>query len=214
MVIILNYEVIFYHSGKTSEIEKVISSKLSPVEMEMSQSFAATIPTELAEFLGRSLDRSDVVIIVGGLDGGKQSTDNVLSTVLSTNGSKMKSNKIVDDNGNNGYIIRCLEQTIIVLPDETAVISNMLDKKIVSELSQIYKLKQKANNTPSIESITNELDRQLASMGRVRTSVLTEEEQKPKKSLKGIKAAIIILIALSILQLLSAGYLYLTNYML
>lgn len=213
-MIILNYEIIFYHSGKTSEIEKVISSKLSPVGMEMSQSLAATVPTELAEFLGKSLDRVDTVIIVGGLDGGKQSTDNVLSTVLSTNGSKMKSNKIVDDNGNNGYIIKCLEQTIIVLPDETAVIANMLERKIVSELSQIYKLKPKSENTPSIESITKELDRQLASMDRVRTPVAAVQDKKPEKSLKGLKAAIITLTVLSLVQLLSAGYLYLINYML
>lgn len=211
---VLNYEIIFYHSGKTAEIEQAISSKLSSVGMELSQSAAATSPTELAGFLAESLDRADAVIITGGLDGGKQSTDNVLSTVLSTNGSKMKSNKIVDENGNIGYIIKCLEQTIVVFPDETPVIKTMLDKKVISEFKEIYQLKQKKDDTPSIEKITKELDRQLSTMDRVRTPIKpVEEDTKKPKHLKSFKITAAVLAVLAMLQLLTAGYLYLTNYM-
>lgn len=215
-MIILNYEIIFYHSGKTAEIEQTISSKLSSVEMELSQSVAATSPTELAEFLGLSLDRVDAVIIVGGLDGGKQSTDNVLSTVLSTNGSKMESKKIIDENDNSSYIIKCRDQVITVFPDETSVIANMLDKKLISELKETYKLKQKKDDTPPIEKITKELDRQLSSMGRTRVNVQrvsAEEDIKPGRGLKVLKIAVIVLGTLSVVQLLAAGYLYLVNYM-
>ncbi len=211
-VTILNYEIIFYHSCKTAEIEKLISSKLSMIEMNLSQSFAATEPTELAQFLEQSLNRVDSVIIIGGLDGGKQSTDKVLSTVLSGKGSKMDSKKIVDDNENVGYIIKCREQSIIVLPDETNVIGIMLDKRIISELSETYKLKKQENKTPPIESIAGELDRQLSSIKRSPVTGIKIEEQ-PKKGLKAMKVGIITLGVLGLLQLLSAGYIYLTNYM-
>lgn len=213
-MIFLDYEIIFYHSGKTAEIEKAINQRLRSTGMNMSQSAAAVSPTELADMLSESLERSDTVIIVGGLDGGRQSTENVLSTVLSTNGSKMKSNKIVDDSGNIAYMIRCLEQTILVFPDETDVITSMLDAKIISELTKIYKLKPVEKNTPSIDEIANELDRQLAKVSRTRTNIAVAESDRPKeKSFIGFKISIAVLTALAAVQLIVAGCIYLMNFM-
>ena len=212
-MIFLDYEIIFYHSGRTAEIEKAINQRLEKTGMNMSQSAAAVSPTELADMLGKSLDRVDAVIIVGGLDGGSQSTESVLSTVLSTNGSKMKSNKIVDENGNIAYMIRCLEQTIFVFPDETDVITSMLDAKIISELTKIYKLKSVRETKPSIDEITDELDRQLAGISRTRTNIAATIDATPKKSLMGLKIAIAVLTALAAIQLVVAGCIYFTNFM-
>lgn len=211
-MIFLDYEIIFYHSGRTAEIEKAINQRLEKTGMNMSQSAAAVSPAELADMLSTSLDRSEAVIIVGGLDGGSQSTENVLSAVLSTNGSKMKSNKIVDDSGNTAYMIRCLEQTILVFPDETDVITSMLDAKIISELAGIYKLKPVQENTPSIDEIANELDRQLAGISRTRTNI-TSDDHPSKKSFTGLKIAIAVLMALAAIQLAAAGCIYFTNFM-
>lgn len=210
----LDYEIIFYHSGKTAEIERTINLQLSQIEMNMLQSFAATTPTELAQMLGQSLERVDAVIIVGGLDGGKQSTDNVLSTILSTNGLKMESNKIVDDKGNIAYIIRCLEQTIIVFPDETSVIASMLKMKISALLAEIYKLKVKKSSGPSIESVTKELDRQLSDISKTRTKLPYGNEKKIKQSgsLRKLKIAITVLAALAAVQLVTAACLYYINF--
>lgn len=212
-MICLDYEIIFYHSGRTAEIEKAINQRLEKTGMNMSQSAAAVSPAELADMLSESLNRSEMVIIVGGLDGGRQSTENVLSAVLSTNGSKMKSNKIVDESGNTSYMIRCLEQTILVFPDETEVITSMLDAKIISELAEIYKLKPVQKNTPSIDEIASELDRQLAGISRNRTNISADSNKVPKKSFIGLKISIAVLTALAALQLAAAGYIYFTNFM-
>lgn len=212
-MICLDYEIIFYHSGRTAEIEKAINQRLEKTGMNMSQSAAAVSPAELADMLSESLDRSEMVIIVGGLDGGRQSTENVLSAVLSTNGSKMKSNKIVDESGNVSYMIRCLEQTILVFPDETEIITSMLDAKIISELAEIYKLKPVQKNTPSIDEIASELDRQLAGISRTRTNISADSNKVPKKSFIGLKISIAVLTALAALQLAAAGYIYFTNFM-
>ncbi|MGN1456819.1 MAG: hypothetical protein ACI4XP_02560 [Acutalibacteraceae bacterium] len=209
----MDYEIIFYHSGRTAEIEKAINQRLEKTGMNMSQSAAAVSPAELADMLSESLDRSEMVIIVGGLDGGRQSTENVLSAVLSTNGSKMKSNKIVDESGNVSYMIRCLEQTILVFPDETEIITSMLDAKIISELAEIYKLKPVQKNTPSIDEIASELDRQLAGISRTRTNISADSDKMPKKSFIGLKISIAVLTALAALQLAAAGYIYFTNFM-
>ena len=212
-MIFLDYEIIFYHSGKTAEIEKAINQRLGNTGMNMSHSAAAVSPTELADMLSESLERSEAVIIVGGLDGGRQSTENVLSAVLSTNGSKMKSNKIVDDSGNIAYMIRCLEQTIFVFPDETDVITSMLDAKIISELGKIYKLKPAEKNTPSIDEIANELDRQLAGISRTRTNIAVADSKPKEKSFIGFKISIAVLTALAAVQLIVAGCIYLMNFM-
>lgn len=212
-MICLDYEIIFYHSGRTAEIEKAINQRFEKTGMNMSQSAAAVSPAELADMLSESLDRSEMVIIVGGLDGGSQSTENVLSAVLSTNGSKMKSKKIVDESGNVSYMIRCLEQTILVFPDETEIITSMLDAKIISELAEIYKLKPVQKNTPSIDEIASELDRQLAGISRTRTNISADSNKVPKKSFIGLKISIAVLTALAALQLAAAGYIYFTNFM-
>ena len=211
-MIFLDYEIIFYHSGKTAEIEKTINQRLEKTGMNMSQSAAAVSPTELADMLGKALDRVEAVIIVGGLDGGTQSTENVLSSVLSTNGSKMNSKKIVDENGNISYMIRCREQTILVFPDETDVIISMLDAKIIAELIEIYKLKPVQKNTPSIDEIAKELDRQLAGISRTRTNITPPTEKKAPKGQLGLKIAIVVLTALGLLQLGAAGYIFFTNF--
>ncbi|MGN0470398.1 MAG: hypothetical protein ACI4GV_05750 [Acutalibacteraceae bacterium] len=209
----MDYEIIFYHSGRTAEIEKAINQRLEKTGMNMSQSAAAVSPAELADMLGSSLGRSEAVIIVGGLDGGSQSTENVLSAVLSTNGSKMKSNKIVDESGNIAYMIRCLEQTILVFPDETDVITSMLDAKIISELTEIYKLKPVQKKSPSIDEIASELDRQLAGLSRTRTNISADSNKSLKKSFIGLKIAIAVLTALAALQLAAAGCIYFMNFM-
>ncbi|MDD6489630.1 MAG: hypothetical protein PUG48_07445 [Clostridia bacterium] len=209
----MDYEIIFYHSGRTAEIENAINQRLEQSGMHMSQSAAAVSPTELADMLSDSLDRTDMVIIVGGLDGGRQSTENVLSSVLSTNGSEMKSNKIVDDNGNTAYMIRCLEQTILVFPDETDVITSMLDAKIISELTKIYKLKSVEKHKPPIDEIASELDRQLSGISRTRTSIAVADSKPKEKSFIGFKISIAVLTALAAVQLIVAACIYLMNFM-
>lgn len=215
-MIVLNYEIIFYHSGKTAEIEQTISSKLSKIGMELSQSAAATSPSEVADCLSKSLKRADVIIIVGGLDGGKQSTDNVLSTIISTNGAKIQSNKIVDEDGNISYIIECLEQTIIIFPDDSSIISEMIDKKIFLKLKENYELTQNNDTAPSIESITDKLDSQLSqiSRNRVKINTLDLKNKKEKSSSKILKFSVYVLVCLAFAMLFTAGYIYLTNYIL
>ena len=108
----MKYEIIFYHSGKTAQIEKTVNSELESSELELSLSSAAVTPEELAEELKKSLKRTDLVFVVGGLDGGEQSTDNVLSIILSSNGSEVRSEKLVDDEKNTSYLLKCKNQIL------------------------------------------------------------------------------------------------------
>ncbi len=212
----MKYEMIFYHSGKTAEIERTVQSKLEKLGLELSCSSAAVEPKELAEELSKSLGKADIVFVTGGLDGGVQSTDNVLSAVLSSNGSVMKSNKLVDDEGNIVYLIKCRKQTIVVFPDDTDIISKMFDAKLLSELKKTYSLKEEKSDIPTMDKITKELDTQLAGMNRVRTSVHSESIADKKrtediKKLKILKIAIIVLFSLGLIGIAAAFVLFFLN---
>lgn len=211
----MKYEIIFYHSGKTAEIERTAAHRLEKIGLELSASAAAVNPEELAAELDKALKKTNIVFVVGGLDGGVQSTENVLSAVLSSNGSTMKSNKLVDDDENTVYLLKCRKQTIAVFPDDTDVIGKMLDAKIVSELKKTYSLKEEKNDVPSIEKIANDLNTNLAGISRVRTSINIGGEPpkntEGKKTLKTLKTAVIVLLSVGAVQFAAALYLFITN---
>ncbi len=211
----MKYEIIFYHSGKTAEIEKTADSRLKSIGLESAVSTAAVSPKELADELSASLKRVNIVLIIGGIDGGVQSTENVLSTVLSSDASSIKSHKLIDNDGNIVYLIKCQNQTIAVFPDDTAIIDKMLEAKIISELKKIYSLKQEKSDKPSMEKITGELNEQLSKSNRVRTSISigNNEPQKPKtdKTLSAMRIAVISLIVLGCGFFAASGILLFTN---
>ena len=176
----MDYEIIFYHSGKTAEIERMLERRLEGLGLKRSISAAAADPSELAGMLGKSLSRCDLIFVVGGLDNSAGSTDNVLSSVLSSEKGKLSSERLIDDNENTAYLIRSEKQLIAVVPDETEVIEKMLDKKIISEIKTVYSLSEKNDEKPSIKEIKDELDKQLNDMGRTRTNVQPQTDIENK----------------------------------
>ena len=124
------YNIIFYHSGKTAEAERLTDKKLSALTLSKGAVYAAVSPSELAKRLKNSLSAADIAIIIGGLDGGRQSTDTILSLVLSSKASSMQCEKLLDDDDNIAYLIKAGRQYILVLPDDPDAIAAMLDKRM------------------------------------------------------------------------------------
>lgn len=216
---ILDYEIIFYHAGKTAENENALNKALTvlPQIQTGGRACAATTPKELAKELSNALSRVKLVFIIGGLDGGKQSTECILSKVLSGKKSDLTSNKIeIPDVSDNGYLIRCSDQTIVVLPDDSELISKMIANPILAELEKTYAFKRKAqDDLPNIKDISDQLDTQLADVARTRltapkVTVLAEEVHERSK---GAKLAISILLFLAGAEFLAAVILYLIFYM-
>ena len=183
----MNYEIIFYHSGRTAETECLLEKRLNRFKLERSKTTAATDPEELVSNLNNALKRTELIFICGGLDGSRQSTDSVLSAVLSAGSGKLISEKLIDEKGNIAYIIRAERQLIIAVPDDPEVISGMSDKRIRDELQAIYSLEPDEDEKPSIDEITQKLDEQLkaASSSRIQpiNKVALQQEQEQKKLL-------------------------------
>lgn len=204
----MDYEIIFYHSGKTAEIERMLERRLESLGLTRSISAAAADPSELAEMLGKSLSRCELIFVVGGLDNSAGSTDNVLSSVLSSEKGKLSSERLIDDNENTAYLIRSEQQLIAVVPDETEVIEKMLEKKIVIEIKTVYSLSEQNDEKPSIKEIKDELDKQLNELGRTKISVPEQSENHSENSKDVLLYLSVSLGIVSVLLLAAALILY------
>ncbi len=175
----MDYEIIFYHSGRTAEIERLLEKRLEALDLSRRISAAAADPEELSEMLRKSMSGCELIFVVGGLDNSKKSTDNVISSVLSSE-KGLSSERLIDDDENTAYLIRSEKQLIAVIPDDTEVIEKMLEKKIVSRIKSVFSVSEQNDEKPSINEIKEELDRQLSELGRTRTSVQSQGDDKIK----------------------------------
>ena len=196
----MNYEIIFYHAGRTAETEKLLQTLLTPYDLEGSGSKAATEPSDLPALLKDSVSRCRLVFISGGLDGSHHSTDTLLSTVLSSSGGEIRSEKLIDDSGSTAYLLRAEQQTLVLLPDETEVIRHMMEKRLLSELQKSYELTYREDSRPPIETITQELDRQLSAMPRKPVGFCTPDPVSPDKGSSVLRILAIVFGAAAVLQ--------------
>lgn len=199
----MDYELIYYTAGKTAEVERVLDKNLSQMGLSHSAGEAATTTSELANALAKSLKKSQLIFVIGGLNNGYDSTDKVLSKILVTNDSNVFS-KRVDGEKNSGYIIRAIGQTIVILPDEPDEVSNILKNGIISDLAITYSLKAPKEEADNVEDIMQNLDESLSGVRRTR---LISAPPKPKLYKRSRRAKVIIgiLIALGAILAISAA---------
>ncbi len=205
----MKYEIVFYHSRKTSETERLLARKLKPLGAECSRTVAAVSPEELAEMLGESLRGSKLVFVIGGLDEGNQSTDRILSLILSAKSDTLHSEKLLDDDDNIGYRLWAKGQTIVVFPDEPEIMETMLNKYILQTLQKDYELTQESSDMPSMESVADELKEQLSKMDSHRTFVGNQAMMQEEKALKRQKWLMIALAAAGVLLLAASVWFWL-----
>ena len=204
----MNYDIIFYHSGKTAELERVLSMALEGMGLQQRGAEAAADPVELFDTLSGVLKKRKLIFIIGGMDGGIQSTDSVLSDVLTDKNGKKPAAKPV---GNDGRMLRSSDQTIILLPDYSEEIGKLMPE-LKEKLGEIYKLSDETVEPPEIEKVADELDNELSKSKRERVAAVgMTAEKRSRRQLDAIKAAIAVLLVLAAAQLAVASYIFLNN---
>ncbi len=204
----MEYEIIFYHSGKTAETERLIEKKFRRIGLSRRGSCASVKPSELGNALKRALSRSDAAVLVGGLDGGRQSTDVILSSMLSSKAGSLHSERLVDEEDNEAYLIRAGRQFIILFPDETEVIEEMLDKRMLSEIKRFFELSEDEEESRPIEDVTGELRKQLSGMSPAGSSYALMYAQKQSRELKRLRILFWSLLAGGVILLIIAIILF------
>ncbi|MBQ2944566.1 MAG: hypothetical protein IJD93_07760 [Ruminococcus sp.] len=136
-------DLIFYLARKTSYCEKALKKQLSELSLGLNQVTASTTPVMLGEKLIESLNRCNLVFIIGGLGfSGKNGLSEVLSKALSaTKVTSSDIRKLRNDLGKQyGYLIRCGRQMIVALPDKPEELSEMFTPALVNLIKETYNL--------------------------------------------------------------------------
>ena len=201
----MEYEIIFYHSGKTFEAERLLDRKLSGLHLTRRLSAAAVTPEELADQLSGCLSRCNIIVIIGGLDGGQQSTDNILSMILSAQGDSLHCEKLLDEEDNSAYYICAEQQCILVLPDDPAVMETMLDKRLLSVLKEKYVLgDEEQEEVPSMETVTAALQKDLSGLGQNTSDYHARLMAQQQTSLNRLRLLTLVSAGIGILLLIAA----------
>lgn len=201
----MEYEIIFYHSGKTFEAERLLDRKLSGLHLTRRLSAAAVTPEELADQLSGCLSRCNIMVIIGGLDGGQQSTDSILSMILSAQGDSLHCEKLLDEEDNPAYYICAEQQCILVLPDDPAVMETMLDKRLLSVLKEKYVLgDEEQEEVPSLETVTAALQKDLSGLGQNTSDYHTRLMAQQQTSLNRLRLLTLVSAGIGILLLIAA----------
>ncbi len=136
-------DLIFYLAKKTSYCEKALKKQLEELSLSLNQVTASTTPLMLGEKLIESLNRCNLVFIIGGLGfSGKNGLSEVLSKALSaTKVTSSDIRKLRNELGKQyGYLIRCGKQIIIALPDKPDELSVMFTPALVKCIKETYNL--------------------------------------------------------------------------
>ncbi|MEE3403271.1 MAG: hypothetical protein VZR73_04225 [Acutalibacteraceae bacterium] len=201
----MEYEIIFYHSGKTFEAERLLDRKLSGLHLTRRLSAAAVTPEELADQLSGCLSRCNIIVIIGGLDGGQQSTDSILSMILSAQGDSLHCEKLLDEEDNPAYYICAEQQCILVLPDDPAVMETMLDKRLLSVLKEKYVLgDEEQEEVPSMETVTAALQKDLSGLGQNTSDYHARLMAQQQTSLNKLRLLTLVSAGIGILLLIAA----------
>jgi len=200
----MEYEIIFYHAGKTAETERLLYKTLTPLSLNRRQSTAATDPSSLAQALKSALMYSDIVVIIGGLDGGSQSTDSILSDILSSGEQAPECRKLVDEDDHIAYYLTAGDQCILLFPDETEVIDSMLQKRLKEELKKKFSLTEQQEYQPDMAALAEELKKELSQQGRERRFFGAELSDRQRRQMRGLLLASGITAAAGLLLLVIA----------
>lgn len=206
----MNYEIIFYLSGKTAEIQSRLETALAPMSLTLEQAQAAVTPKELANMLSDATKKNRLVFIVGGQNQGKQSAAAVLKKVLGSKKGVIVSEK-VESKGRFCEMKSVGEQSIVLLPDEPET-ADLLMPELKTKLSEKFKLKLPEEDTVSVEDITKELDRKMSGIHRVKIDQTgITAEKRLQSQLTKLRITIAVLLVLAALQLGAASYLFLSE---
>lgn len=204
----MNYEIIFYRSGNTAKMQRLIENSLDGSGLRLKGADTARDKKELADILSPMLRRVRLIITVGGIGSAEDSPETVLCGLLVSKDKKKTEAEKLTAGKSTAYIIENMKQTIVCLPDEAENCRGLMDV-LGKRLAESFGLEYKKSEEPDTEEIEKELDDQMAASTRVRVIPVTNTaEKRNKKRLANIKALMMLMIVLTVLQLGVAAYIF------
>ena len=203
----MNYEMIFYHAGKTAEIQELIDSSLSGYSLRLGNVSAAADAKELSAQLAASVSRSRLILVIG-----EEGSDRILSRVLTSSSESIRE-ELIEGSGVRAVMRTVPGHAVIQLPGDTEDLSCIIDE-LTARIQEFFGLRpEKNDNISPIEAI-KELDKKMASINRIKVTPSGSTAEKRRGGrLRALKITIAILLILAAAQLGAAAYLYITQVM-
>lgn len=134
----MNSSIIYYISYKTGYIQRNLNKKFRTVpDINVTSTAAAVSGDDLRERFAKSIEETDLIIIIGGLTA---TEDRNVMTILSDyfNETEMEvtfNKKILSPSGGkDGYLIKSGEKYIVVMPDEPEEIDKMIGSELMKNI--------------------------------------------------------------------------------
>lgn len=134
----MKFSIIYYIAYKTGYIQRNLNKKLNMIkELELVSAKAAVSPDDLNDKFTKSLEESELVIVIGGLSAGSErNVMTVLSEYFTQKEMDVTFNKKVvnPEGGHDGYLIKSGSKYIAVLPDEPEEIDSMVGSELMKNI--------------------------------------------------------------------------------
>lgn len=207
----MKYEIIYYHCGRTSEIEHELKGCLSAAGMELQYACAAADPKELVKKLTASLKRAGLVIIAAAEEKGNSGAGVVLEkTLMPKKGSRTIKLPSDSDDGYFAEIYESGGQAVVLYCAEADNCGGI--KEMRERLAGFFGVEISGEECEDTEKIMEQLDDQMKTVSRVRIAVEggMTAEKRHKESLKKIRISIAVLLSLAAVLLGAAAWLFIS----
>ena len=202
----MNYQLIFYRSGRTGRLEKLLTAGLAPCGAELSDAVSASTPEELVQELKKAVEAAPLVFIIGGQNEPEGSSAvSIVGKTLRPVGR----NKLWDESLSPEILLKhSRTQAVLLMPDEEETVQAQFT--VVKErLKKHFRWTETPQEHPSPEEVSQNLDHQLSGISRTKvTAGISTAEKRHRRTLRSMKTTMIVLLVLGILQLAAAGVLF------
>ena len=107
--------LILYAARKTSLCERALAKSLQPLNLRIRETVFSTAAKALGEQLRKAFSRDDICFVVGGMS---------FSAAASSQPELVR--RLKNPSGEEGLLLRCGRQHLILLPDEPEAIAETL----------------------------------------------------------------------------------------
>ena len=118
--------LILYAARKTSLCERALAKSLQPLNLRIRETVFSTGAKALGEQLRKAFSRDDICFVVGGMSfSDSREVRSILAGAAASSQPELV-RRLKNPSGEDGLLLRCGRQHLILLPDEPEAIAETL----------------------------------------------------------------------------------------
>ena len=118
--------LILYAARKTSLCERALAKSLQPLNLRIRETVFSTGTKALGEQLRKAFSRDDICFVVGGMSfSDNREVRSILAGAAASSQPELV-RRLKNPSGEEGLLLRCGRQHLILLPDEPEAIAETL----------------------------------------------------------------------------------------